>query len=172
MRWYVSSNGETIGPIEDAQVVEWARVAGKGAMLRDEASSQWIPVEQSPFAGFLAPSGRGPLTPDRANEISRTIGRLNNLSLLLGGSGLLVQVVGNLSGGVTGVVLMLVGTGLLIWGLTYYARMRGQSPWWGLLGLLSCIGMFILLLLPKTCHNCGQRVKGLACGTCGAPAPK
>lgn len=174
MRWYVSRNGETFGPIEDAQVVELARAGLNGGMLRDEASPHWIPVEQSPFAGFLpsSVSGRGALTPARANEISRTISRLNNLSLLLGGPGLLLQGAGNVTGGVVGAVMMLVGTALLIWGLTYYAKMRGQSPWFGLLGLLSCVGMVILLLLPKNCHNCGQSVKGVACGHCGAPAPK
>ena len=69
-------------------------------------------------------------------------------------------------------LVMGLGTLLLIWGLTYYARMRGQSAWWGLLGLLSCLGMVLLLLLPKECHNCGQRAKGSTCGNCGAPAPK
>jgi len=47
MRWYVSRNGETSGPTEEAQVVGLARSGGlNGAMLRDEASPHWIPVEQ------------------------------------------------------------------------------------------------------------------------------
>jgi hypothetical protein len=49
--------------------------------------------------------------------------------------------------------------------------MRGRSPAFGLLGLLSCIGLLILYFLSKKCLHCGTshsyRVK--ECTSCGAP---
>lgn len=52
MRWYVTTNGETVGPIEGEVVAAWAREGRlvPGTHVRDEAGSAWMPVEQSPFA--------------------------------------------------------------------------------------------------------------------------
>lgn len=55
MRWYVSRDGETVGPVEESEVVEWVREGMTDAMLRDEASPHWIEVAQSPFAKFIPP---------------------------------------------------------------------------------------------------------------------
>ncbi len=52
---------------------------------------------------------------------------------------------------VLGMVMMLgilVGDILLIIGLCYYAKGKGYTPVLGLLGLLSCIGLLILAVLP------------------------
>lgn len=77
MRWYVSRNGETVGPVEEAQVVEWARVGLFGAMLRDEAGGPWTPFEASPFARFVAPEPT-PVIGDRMIRIVAT-------AILIGG---------------------------------------------------------------------------------------
>jgi len=62
MRWYVSKNGESSGPHEEATVAEWARANQlKGAMLRDEAASAWVPLAQTPFSA-LQPQGAVPKT--------------------------------------------------------------------------------------------------------------
>jgi GYF domain 2/LITAF-like zinc ribbon domain len=52
MRWYVTTNGETVGPIEGEVLAAWAREGRlvPGTHVRDEAASVWVPVEQSPFA--------------------------------------------------------------------------------------------------------------------------
>jgi hypothetical protein len=50
MRWYVSKNGETTGPVEEAQIVEWVKAGLRDAMVRDEAGGQWTALTQSPFA--------------------------------------------------------------------------------------------------------------------------
>ena len=50
MRWYVSRNGETAGPVEEAQLFEWVRGGMRDGMVRDEAGGPWTPLEQSPFA--------------------------------------------------------------------------------------------------------------------------
>ena len=53
MRWYVSRNGETSGPAEEAQVREWAKGGSPADMVRDEVSSSWMRLDQSPFAQHL-----------------------------------------------------------------------------------------------------------------------
>jgi hypothetical protein len=80
----------------------------------------------------------------------------NNISLLLGVPGLILQIAGYFvtsaaqqQGAPTliGNGLTLVGTILLISGLCFYAIAKGRSPLWGLMGLLSCIGLLVLAVL-------------------------
>jgi hypothetical protein len=47
----------------------------------------------------------------------------------------------------------LVGSILLIVGLCFYAKAKGYSAVLGLLGLLSCIGLLILAVLPDREKN-------------------
>lgn len=49
MRWYVSRAGETVGPVDEAQVTAWVRGGMHDAMVRDEGGGPWTPVRQSPF---------------------------------------------------------------------------------------------------------------------------
>jgi len=53
----------------------------------------------------------------------------------------------------------LVGALLLIIGLGFYAKAKGYSAVLGLLGLLSCIGLLILAVLPDKTK--GQTDEGL-----------
>lgn len=71
------------------------------------------------------------------------IKELNNKSLAFGVPGLLIQSICFF----INPFLSLIGTILLIIGLGYYAKARGHSGWFGLLGLLSWIGIIILLVL-------------------------
>ena len=66
------------------------------------------------------------------------------------GLGLILEIVGRLvfGGSVVGLVLVIVGVILFIWGCMNYAVGKGHSKWLGLLGLLSCIGLIILIFLP------------------------
>ena len=83
------------------------------------------------------------------------IKRYNNISLALGGPGIVLQIAGNVvvqanqgtAIGLLGLPVTLVGTALLVAGLVYYAIAKGRSGWWGLCGFLSCIGLIILALL-------------------------
>ena len=83
---------------------------------------------------------------------ANTIKRYNTVSLALGIPGLVLQIVWLVFAQAnpdTGSVLLedlvlWVGTGLLIAGLSFYAIAKGRSGWWGLFGLLSWIGMLIL----------------------------
>ena len=52
------------------------------------------------------------------------------------------------AGALLGLVLGLVGLIVELGGCMKYAEEKGYSKWMGLLGLLSCIGLLILLMLP------------------------
>ena len=47
-----------------------------------------------------------------------------------------------------GAVIAIVGVVLFIWGCVQYSLGKGQSGWLGALGLLSCLGLIVLILLP------------------------
>ena len=65
------------------------------------------------------------------------------------GLGFILQVLGRFLatrsgvGAVLGLILIVVGLVLFIWGCMNYAVGKGHSKWLGLLGLLSCIGLII-----------------------------
>jgi len=125
-------------------------------------------------------SGAPRISPEKAEEIRKKISRLNLLSFVLAVPGIGLQFFGGalIAGSRTGadaagiiLMLRLVGAPLVIAGLCCYARMKGRSWALGLFGLLSCLGLIILAVLPKCCHNCrtlsSYRVR--ECGACGAP---
>ncbi len=71
------------------------------------------------------------------------------------GSGILLQIAGRtLSGPVDagpagiGGLLILAGLVPFIWGCCMYAKGKGHSGAWGLLGLFSIIGLIILVCFP------------------------
>ena len=102
------------------------------------------------------------------------IAKYNRKSLMLGVPGLLLQLgcifTSNLitakSGSdgaappiaLAGVLALgsIAGSILLIIGLCYYAKAKGYSAVLGLLGLLSCIGLLILAILPDKTKGLDQ----------------
>lgn len=82
--------------------------------------------------------------------------KLNKVSLLWGVPGIVLQHLGFFMSGMFAeplialffLFLSLVGTVLLLIGLGYYAKAKGHTPVWGLMGLLSCLGILVLALLP------------------------
>ena len=68
--------------------------------------------------------------------------------------GFIVQVIARLiasishEGVVIGAAIFLGGTALFVWGCMNFAMAKGYSRWVGSVGLLSCIGIVILILLP------------------------
>jgi amino acid transporter len=81
---------------------------------------------------------------------------LNKVSLYWGVPGLTLQTFGYMLANVmvdplSALLFLLVslaGTALLLVGLAYYAKAKGHSPAWGLVGLLSCLGIVVLAVLP------------------------
>jgi hypothetical protein len=72
------------------------------------------------------------------------IQRLNRISLAWGIPGILLQ-----NGGyfIRQPLVMVLGTVLLIVGLAYYAKAKGRSAAWCLMGFLSIIGLIVLACL-------------------------
>ena len=68
--------------------------------------------------------------------------------------GLILEIVGNVirmqmpNLAMVGAIIALVGAVFFIWGCMNYAVGKGYSQFLGLLGLFSCIGLLILVLLP------------------------
>lgn len=73
MDWYVSSNGETSGPHNEAMVREWVESGriGPDAFLRDEAAAAWVPLAQTPFGARPASPARA--TPSGGGEALGTL---------------------------------------------------------------------------------------------------
>lgn len=127
-----------------------------------------------------------PATEEEKGEIKRRLRNLNVISFLLGIPGLALQVAGNVmsraqphphldsteaAAALGGLGIALFGTGLLIAGLAFSARVKGRSGWWGLLGLLSCLGLLVLYFIPKLCSHCRSSVSYSKnqCPNCEAP---
>lgn len=68
-------------------------------------------------------------------------------------------------------LLGFVGGILVIVGLMQYAKMKGRHRAWGLLGLLSIIGLLILYFVPPICRRCGEKNSSSneRCSNCNAP---
>ena len=78
------------------------------------------------------------------------------------GIGLILQIIGNVLVGpedvvgrapLIGVFLLIIGLGFFIWGCMSYSKGKGHHPAWGLLGLLSIIGLIVLVLSPDKHKN-------------------
>jgi len=82
------------------------------------------------------------------------IKKFNNISLLVGIPGLILQIAGHMMRNAKqegiGVLLLVVGTAMLLVGMVYYAKAKGRNPAWCLLAFLSFIGLIVLACL-KDC---------------------
>lgn len=107
--------------------------------------------------------GIEPIPDWRAAEMEKEFKSQNRKSLGLGLLGIGIQFVGG--------PFALLGTIVLIVALSYYAKMRGRSGWWGAAGLLSILGFFLLYFLSKNCAWCEETNSHRAdtCQRCGAP---
>jgi len=68
--------------------------------------------------------------------------------------GIICELVGSMiasgKGGaaVFGGIITLIGVVFLVGGCMNYATLKGYSKWVGLIGVLSCVGLIVLILLP------------------------
>ncbi|MGV3617482.1 MAG: hypothetical protein ACO1SV_19320 [Fimbriimonas sp.] len=93
----------------------------------------------------------GTIEEKKALQKSSTLKILIAIALMVGG----VIIMGVGSGGdanspmaMIGMVIRLIGIIPWFWGLADYGKSKGYSPFIALLGLLSCIGLIILVVLP------------------------
>lgn len=96
MRWYVSRQGETVGPVDEQTLVGWIRGGMRDASIRDETGGEWMALEMSPFAKLLAGSPAGP-------KAALVVGLACGLAGLLI-FGVSAGVIGLIGGGVFGLV--------------------------------------------------------------------
>jgi hypothetical protein len=120
------------------------------------------------------------------------IARYNTISLVWGGLGALLQLVGMTyalilvpAKQIPDIAIMLIGTVLLVGtvfltiGLAYYAIAKGRHPAWCILGFFSLPGLLVLACLPddfqrglelrcRACNDWNHRSANF-CNICGAP---
>lgn len=83
----------------------------------------------------------------------------NRKSLMIGVPGIILQIGGNIITrtnedlALVGLLLLVLGSVLLCVGLGFYAKAKGHHPAFGLLGLLSILGLIILALMPDKHKN-------------------
>ncbi|WP_437520332.1 hypothetical protein WME79_26460 [Sorangium sp. So ce726] len=108
------------------------------------------------------------ISPEQRLEIQKKLSRSSTLSFLFGVPGFLLQSVGR---AMDNAPITLLGVALFITALVYYAKMRGRSGAWGIVGLGTCIGLALLYFLPKHCLNCAAKhsYRSKDCNRCGAP---
>jgi len=84
------------------------------------------------------------------------IRRYNNISLAIGIPGFILQIIGATVAvigakeempSLLGVLISLIGSGMLIIGLAYYAKAKDRHWAWCLFGLFSLMGILVLFLL-------------------------
>lgn len=63
------------------------------------------------------------------------------------------RVLANNGAGGIGFVVLIVGLTAFIWGCGQYAKATGYSQWFGAPGLLSIIGLIVLVLFPDRHKN-------------------
>ncbi len=104
------------------------------------------------------------------------IKRYNNISLLIGAPAIAIQIGGVLMRSTAnpgspedlmGAILMVGGGILLIIGLAFFAKSRGHSAWFGLVGLLSFPGMIILHFLEDRSCDIESGPSGWPAGATG-----
>src|ERR1019366_1473962 len=49
MRWYGNRNGESVGPVDEAQINAWIRGGMVDAKLQRESGGAWFPLRETQF---------------------------------------------------------------------------------------------------------------------------
>lgn len=115
MRWYVSRNGETVGPVEESQLAAWVSGGMSDASVRDDAGGPWTPVSSSPFASLLRrPPQQPPPPPAGASAALAIFGVLTGLGGCAGVTAGCTQMSPNAT--YAGFTAMVVGFALLALG--------------------------------------------------------
>lgn len=94
-------------------------------------------------------------TPAEKKELSKKSGIYAGIAILIAfGTAFLIPALRQAAGGSNSAVLGLLAAARIVavvmWviGCGFYAKSKGWSPWMGILGILTCIGLVALVLLP------------------------
>lgn len=145
---------EWLGAASDAQMRAAADIFNRASHLSE--IQEWWQL-QDPAADATRTPGlsrpRPPLPKDQGYRVHRDRG-IGNAGIPLIILGYVLMVAGNFmalipdAGAVIGLLLSLIGLLVHVAGCTKYAEAKGHSKLMGLLGLLTCVGLVILLMLP------------------------
>ena len=127
---------------------------------RQELERQYAAPQAAPM-GIHAGASTGPVKNQKTTALRSQKKRNTTISLSLGIPGLLLNIGGgvvssmSIRDGSIDLMIFLVGLGvgllgsiLLVVGLCFYAKSKGQAAAFGLLGLLGIIGLIVLACLP------------------------
>lgn len=111
MRWYVSLRGQSSGPWEEPDVI---RMVGQAQIdhVKGEAGGAWLPIPQSPFAGYARAPNFAPATSRAAPKASSLSGA--QWLFILGAAGLWIFAA------IAGWLAVVVGLGLTAWTIWRY----------------------------------------------------
>ncbi len=114
------------------------------------------------------------MTAEQDEALARKLRRLDAAGLVLALIGLALQATGQFAfaaGSRAQVAMLAGGTSTLAIALACLAARKGRTILFGLLAVLSCVGFFVVFILPKTCHRCRAPggVEQPTCESCGAP---
>ncbi len=91
------------------------------------------------------------------------IAKYNNISLLFGAPGIILQSAGTImtdgmkNENMMGLLFLLIGSALLLIGFAFYAKAKGRSPAWCIMAFLSFIGVIVLASLNDKTKNDNQQ---------------
>jgi hypothetical protein len=67
--------------------------------------------------------------------------------------GFVIQIIGRVAaglvGGPIGAAISILGLLIFVLGCMGICQEKGYSRWWGFLGIFSCIGLLVILVLPE-----------------------
>jgi hypothetical protein len=94
------------------------------------------------------------------------IARYNNISLVFGIPGILLQIFGGVwrdspERETLGSVMVLAGTLLLMIGWEYYDNAKGRSPPWSIIEFLSRVSLIVLACLKVRAPNQSKRLSSV-----------
>jgi hypothetical protein len=92
---------------------------------------------------------------EKASEHTAQGLNLKQLTTIGIGGGLVLKILGSIvfqvrehNAGAAGMFMNVAGTILFIWGCKHFVVGKGYNAWLAVLGILSCVGLFILIILP------------------------
>jgi len=146
MRWYVSAQGQSHGPMEEQQVVELVRSA-RAEYVRGEGGGDWLPIPQSPFAAYIPPGFAPQMAPQfpGGTPMAQGARAAAKPSKSTGAQWLFVigAVVGAMISSALGWLGILGGIALIAWSIVRHRR--GQRSlmaiaWSKPVGLMTTVG--------------------------------
>jgi Tfp pilus assembly major pilin PilA len=156
---------ELFGKLVEAGVITQAEIDARESLFLAKAGVTPTPDRPAPITPKESWSGRGSDLPPGApvQPASSNLGRNAAIGIIIG---IVLTLAGRVmtAGGHDyvgiGVILSLVGFAVFLWGCYCLVKKKGYHWAWTLFGILGCIGLLVLLLIPDKVT--GKTTKGTA----------